>query len=188
MARGHRLRRRRPRWANPTEPDRRNEVDRGPQGPITRPGVRRRRVMRAACQTAKCKSAKPTPVMSVEGRVAVLEGRLVSMDERLNSHLFKTAAALEYDGAVAQDLVERLSCVFAHIDALEAAVVAQPREDVYSVEFGASNGIVVFAEPENFLRLRGRISERRGVGDGSLHNGAAFDADDVHGAGRREDW
>ena len=55
------------------------------------------------------KSVTPKPTTSMEERVAVLEGRSVSEIERLNSYFFQTAATLEYDGAVAQDLAERLS-------------------------------------------------------------------------------
>ena len=47
-------------------------------------------------------------MLSVEGQVQVLEGR--SMDEiaHLNLHFTQTAAVLEHDGAVVQDLAMQL--------------------------------------------------------------------------------
>ena len=54
---------------------------------------------------------------------------------RLNSHFVQTAASLEYDGAVAQDLARRPSWAHVRIYALEAAVMARPRGDDISVGY-----------------------------------------------------
>ena len=142
------------------EPGGRMEVDRGPQGPITRPGVRRRRVMRAGRQTAKRKSSEAKTGDERGGTCGGAGGTFSQhADARLNSCFVQTGVVLEYDGAVVHDLGERLSWAFACIDALGAAVVAQPREGDCSAGLGASDNTVVSAE-----RLKVSASARSGLG------------------------
>ena len=91
------------------KPEGRIEVDRGPQEPILRPGVRRWHIMHMAHQTAKRKLGKPKPVMSMEGHVTVLEERSISMDARLNSCFAKTGAVLEYGGTITEQVAEQMA-------------------------------------------------------------------------------
>ena len=65
------------------EPKGRKGVGEGYQRPATRPGLRRRRILRRVRQEETRKSATPKPV-SVEGQVQVLEGRSVEEIARLN--------------------------------------------------------------------------------------------------------
>ena len=67
-------------------------VDEGYQRPATRPGLRHPRVLRRKRQAKTRKSATPKLVLSVEGRVQVLEGRSVSEIERLNLYFTQAAA------------------------------------------------------------------------------------------------
>ena len=84
-------------------------VDEGYWKPFTRPSLRRQRIPRRERQAETRKSATPKPVLSVEGQVQVLEGRFMDEIARLDLYYTQTAATLEYDGAVAQDLSMQLS-------------------------------------------------------------------------------
>ena len=53
------------------------------------------------------------------------EGQSVNKIEHLSLYFIQTAATLEHDGAVAQDLAEHLSWALTCIDVLKAAVIAQ---------------------------------------------------------------
>ena len=66
------------------EPEGRIGVDRGSQGPATRPGIRCRRILRAPRQTVTHDLAAPKPMISVEERAMVLAERSVLTDERTN--------------------------------------------------------------------------------------------------------
>ena len=70
------------------------------------------------------------------------------MDEIAHLHLYftQTAATLEYDGVVVQDLSVQVSLVLTHIGALEATVMVQPQADKCSAGWGMSNSMVVSAE------------------------------------------
>ena len=162
------------------EPKGRKGVDEGYQRPATRPGLRRRRILRRVRQEETRKSATPKPALSVEGRVQVLEERPMDEIARLNLYYTQSAATFEYNGAVIQDLSMQLSWALSRIDVLEAAVMARPRAD----DNVCRNGRVQRhhggrGAPEKFWRLR-RISCWRG-GDGVGRNGAAF-ADDAEAA------
>ena len=108
------------------EPEGRKGFGEGYREPITWPSLCRRHVLRRQRQAETRKSETPKPTMSMEGRVLVLEGRSMSEIERFNSDFVQTAATLEYDDEMVQDLVERLSWALKRIDALEAAVMARP--------------------------------------------------------------
>ena len=125
------------------EPGGRKGVDEGSQRPATRPGLRRRRILRRVRQEETRKSATPKPALSVAGRVQVLEGRSVDEIARLNLYYTQSAAMFEYNGAMVQDLSMQLFWALARIDALEAAVMARPRADEMSAGMGASNDTMV---------------------------------------------
>ena len=84
------------------EPEGRRGIDGGSQGPVTRPGLCRLRVQRAARQSAKRKSARPEPVSNMEDRVTTVETRMVSVDQRLNDTIHGAWAVFAFDAASAE--------------------------------------------------------------------------------------
>ena len=128
------------------EPEGRKGVDGGSQRPAAPPSLRRRCKLRRVRQAETRRSATPKLRLSVEGQVQVLEERSVGEIARLNLCYTQTAATLEHDGAVLQDLTMQLSWALLRIDVLKAAIMVGSRADELSAGVGASNDVVVSEE------------------------------------------